>query len=73
MSLIPIFLILFVFVFVIGGTILWVWMIIDCATNEPSEGNEKIVWILVMVFTHLIGSLIYLLIRRPERIRLYGK
>ena len=24
----------------VGGTILWIWMLIDCATNEPSEGNS---------------------------------
>jgi hypothetical protein len=22
----------------LGGTILWVWMLIDCATKEPSGG-----------------------------------
>jgi hypothetical protein len=57
----------------LGGTFLWIWMLVDCATNEPSAGNEKIVWILVILFTHLLGALIYLLIRRPERIRQFGK
>ena len=70
---------LFLFVFLafgaigIAGTILWIWMIIDCATNEPPEGNEKIVWILIIVFTHWIGALIYLIVRRPERKRRYGR
>jgi len=48
-------------------------MLIDCATNEPSEGNDKIVWILVIVFTHGLGALTYLLVRRPERRRFYGR
>lgn len=52
---------------------LWVWMLIDCATNEPSEGNDKLIWILVILFTSGIGALIYLIVRRPERIRMYGK
>jgi hypothetical protein len=56
----------------IGGTVFWIWMIIDCATNEPSEGNEKIVWILVIVLTHWIGALISYFVRRPARIRQYG-
>ena len=55
------------------GTVLWIWMLIDCATNEPSEGSDKIVWILVILFTHGLGALIYLLARRPERKRLYGR
>ena len=57
----------------IAGTIFWIWMVVDCATKEPSEGNDKLVWILVIVFTHLIGALIYFLVRRPKRIELCGK
>ena len=55
------------------ASIFWVWMIVDCATKEPDQGNEKIVWILVIVFTHWIGALLYFLIRRPERIRNTGR
>lgn len=55
------------------GTAFWIWMIVDCAMNEPPEGNEKIIWILIIVLTHSIGALIYYFIRRPERIRIYGK
>jgi len=73
MAIIPIFIFLMVLLVIVGGTILWIWMLIDCAKNEPSEGNEKVVWILVIVFTHALGALIYRLVRRPERIRLYGK
>ena len=57
----------------IGGTILWVWMIVDCASREPSEGKGKTVWIIVICLTHWIGALIYLLARRPKRIRMYGR
>ena len=56
----------------VGGTILWVWMLIDCATKEPSEGNDKIIWMLVILFTHVIGALIYYFVRRPQRMQLYG-
>jgi len=60
------------FLFGIGGTVLWVWMLIDCATKEPSEGNDKIIWMLVILLTHVIGALIYFLVRRPQRIQRYG-
>ena len=56
-------------VFGIGGTILWIWMIVDCATEEKSGGNAKLIWFLIIVLTHCIGALIYLLVRRPERIQ----
>ena len=51
----------------------WIWMLVDCATKEPGTGNDKIIWILVIVLTSWIGALIYYFVRRPERIRLYGK
>ncbi len=55
------------------GTIFWIRMLIDCATREPDIGNTKIVWILIVVFTHFLGALLYLLIRRPQRIRETGR
>ena len=65
---------IFIPLFLIGLalTAFWVWMLVDCATKEPSTGNDKIVWILVIVFTHWIGALIYYLVRRPERQRQAG-
>ena len=54
-------------------TIFWIWMIIDVASNEPSEGSEKLIWILVVVLAGGIGALIYYFARRPERIRKYGR
>lgn len=59
--------------FAVAGFAFWIWMIVDCATNEPSEGNDKIIWLLVIIFTHLIGALIYFLVRRPQRKALLGK
>ncbi|MEA1958705.1 MAG: PLDc N-terminal domain-containing protein [Chloroflexota bacterium] len=61
------------FVIGIGGTIIWIWTIIDCATNEPPEGNDRLIWTLIVVLTHWIGALIYLLVRKPKRIEQYGK
>ena len=55
------------------ATAFWIWMIIDCANNEPSEGNDKIVWILVIVLTGFLGAAIYYFARRPNRICKYGK
>lgn len=51
----------------------WVWMLVDCALNEPSEGNDKLVWIIIILFANFIGALIYFLARRPQRKAKYGK
>jgi len=57
----------------IGGTGFWIVMLIECATKEADTGNTKIVWIIILVFTHIIGALIYFFVRRPERVRELGR
>ena len=42
-------------------------MLIDCAVEEPSKGNDKVVWAMIIIFTQVIGAAIYLLVRRPQR------
>jgi uncharacterized membrane protein YedE/YeeE len=71
MSIVALFMFLVFFVLGVGGTILWTWMIVDCATEEQSGGNEKLIWMLIIVLTHCIGALTYLLVRRPKRIQQY--
>ena len=44
--------------------IFWVWMLVDCIRNRGLSDNERIVWTLVIVFTHALGALIYLLAGR---------
>jgi Phospholipase_D-nuclease N-terminal len=56
----------------VAGTIFWIWMIVECATKEPNQGNDKIIWVLVIIFTHWIGALIYYFVRRPQRIAQFG-
>ncbi|HZR43278.1 MAG TPA: PLD nuclease N-terminal domain-containing protein [Ktedonobacteraceae bacterium] len=55
------------------GSIFWVWMIVDCANNEPTGSNDKIVWLLVIILVHFVGALVYYFVRRPERIRIFGR
>lgn len=55
------------------GTVLWIWMIVECAIKEPGEGIDKTVWILCIVMSHMIGALIYFFVRRPKRIEQFGR
>jgi len=51
----------------------WIWTLVDCIKNEPSEGNDKIIWILIIVLAGWIGSLVYVFVRRPARRRELGR
>jgi Phospholipase_D-nuclease N-terminal len=53
--------------------IFWIWMLIEAITKEPTEGNDKLIWVIVIALTQVIGAAIYYFVRRPERIRKYGR
>lgn len=65
--------------FAIGGLfsllylVFSIFTLVDCAQNEPSEGNTKIIWILIILFGMGVGPVIYFLVRRPERISMIGR
>ncbi len=56
----------------LAAIVFYVWMLVDCLMNEPSEGNDKLVWAMVILFTPALGAIIYFLARRPNRIEKYG-
>ena len=58
---------LLLFLLVLLGFIFWVWMLADCAANEPDEGNTKIVWVIIIIFASIVGAAIYYYVRRPQR------
>ena len=53
--------------------VFFVFVLIDCAKNEPSEGNTKLTWVLIVILVQFIGPVVYYLVRRPERIATYGQ
>jgi len=55
---------------VLGATAFWIWMLVDCLQNEPPGSNDKLIWVLVILFGHLLGAVIYYFVRRAERLKL---
>lgn len=54
---------------VAAAFIFWVAALADCLLNEPSDGWGKLVWVVAIVFTFVIGAAIYYLGRRPRRLQ----
>jgi uncharacterized membrane protein YidH (DUF202 family) len=46
----------------------WIWMLIHAITNKGLTNTEKIIWVLVVLFLHVLGALIYFFIGRPKAI-----
>jgi hypothetical protein len=51
----------------------WIWMLIDVITKEPAGGDQKLMWILIVVLLGFIGALVYYFVRRPKRIAEHGQ
>jgi membrane-associated phospholipid phosphatase len=47
--------------------IFWAWMLVDCATKEPDP--DRLVWVIIIVFTNILGAALYYFIQRPRRLR----
>lgn len=53
----------------LAGFAFWIWSLVDAIQRPDDEwqraGQNKLIWILVLIFVGFIGSFIYLLIARP--------
>lgn len=62
-----IFFLIFGGVLTLGIFTFWIWMIIDCAQRDFKNENDKIFWIILLIFTHLIGAIIYFFIVKNKK------
>jgi phospholipase D-like protein len=47
------------------ASIFWIWMLIDCLVSSLPP-LEKLVWLVIIFFLHLIGAIIYFIVGRPK-------
>lgn len=56
--------------------IFWLWMIIDAASRPgwayAQARLDKVLWVVLVVFLSLVGSIIYLCAMRPKLIRAHA-
>ena len=66
-GIIGIFMLMFLAIIGLLAFVFWIWMIIDAIQNKGLTDGEKIAWVLVVVFLHCLGALLYFLIGHPKR------
>lgn len=52
----------FMFLFMLAGAasfIFWLMMLLDCVKRDFAKPNDKVIWVLVIIFIQAIGALIY--------------
>ena len=65
-SIIGAFFGLIFFVISLAGFAFWLWMLIHAITNKGLSDGEKIVWVLVIIFLPLLGSIIYFFVGKSK-------
>ena len=45
----------------------WIWMLISAVQNKGLSEGEKIAWVLILVFVHCLGAILYFFIGHPKR------
>ncbi len=49
-------------------TVFWVIQLVDAARREFPDQTVKIVWLLVIFFTHFIGAVVYYFVGKKQGI-----
>jgi len=39
--------------------VFWILILIDCCRRKFNKGFERLIWLLVIIFSHAIGAFIY--------------
>jgi len=48
--------------------VFWIWMLISAIQNKGLSDGEKIAWVLVVLFLHILGALLYYFIGRSKQV-----
>ena len=52
--------------FALAAIAFWVWALIDAINNPRLDSNTRLIWILVIVLTGVLGALIYIIVGRNK-------
>lgn len=50
---------LFILLLIFASIGFYIWMLVDSIMRDYEKNDEKLVWILLIVFTQIIGAIIY--------------
>ena len=59
--------IIIILISILLAGILPIIALVDILTNK-FEGNNKLIWVLVVIFVYMLGAILYFLIGRKQRL-----
>ena len=67
LGILEFFLLLFLAPLALLAFAFWIWMLVHAISNNGLTDIEKLIWVIVILFTHFIGAVIYFFVGRPKR------
>jgi len=67
LGILEFFLVLFLAPLALLAFAFWIWMLVHAISNNGLTDIEKLIWVIVILFTHFIGAVIYFFVGRPKR------
>jgi hypothetical protein len=67
LGILEFFLVLFLAPLALLTFAFWIWMLVHAISNNGLTDIEKLIWVIVILFTHFIGAAIYFFAGRPKR------
>lgn len=58
-----------VILFVCFGLILPIMALVDIATSQFKDGVTKLIWIVIVIFAPVIGSVAYFIVGKRQKVR----
>ena len=56
---------LFLMLLSLLSLVFWLWALISAIQNPALDDNTRIIWVLIIVLTGVIGAIIYLIVGQP--------
>jgi len=47
--------------------VFWLWMLVDCLKRDFKRDIDKVVWMIVLIFLHLLGAVVYYFVVKVSR------
>lgn len=57
---------LFILALVLLPALFWVVMLVDVVQRRFADPTTKLIWVLVVIFTHFVGALVYYVVGRKQ-------
>ena len=47
--------------------VFWLWMVVDCLKKDFKKDMDKLVWVVVLLFAHVVGAFLYYFLVKAKK------